>query len=182
MDIQKINYNLNDPYINCGVLFINVKKWKEAKNTAKCVEILKRNPNLRVADQDAINLLLAKEIFVIPNSYNYNSGFDIYGVNATFNIYGLNKRVYYTKDEIDSKKVIIYHCMGLLSGRPWDKDNWHPQKELFENYLLEIIDCDVFPATFVSNLTKLQRFAYKIFPSRLYTFFHKLMLLVSSYI
>lgn len=130
----------NDAYYNCGVLLINKKFWKEYKCEEKIIYHLKnvRNRYFTV-DQDLINVLFRDRIKYLHLKYNFNSGFYIYGINESMKIYNL-KPEYYSSINLVKEAYndpFIYHCMGAMTGRPWERNNIHPQNDIYDKYLLK---------------------------------------------
>lgn len=126
-----------DKYYNTGVLYFNVKKWKNHNYTNRVLEhLFNIRSSYVIADQDIINVLFRKEIGALDLRYNFNPAFYIYGVRNTLSIYNLREEYYYNVKQIEFaiNNVTIYHCMGAMSGRPWEQNNTHPQNELFDSY------------------------------------------------
>lgn len=65
--------NLTDhTYFNSGVLIINVQKWLALNITEKLLSILQKTPHLFIyPDQDALNIILTKNIKYIEQKFNY---------------------------------------------------------------------------------------------------------------
>lgn len=162
----------NDKYYNCGVLLINQKMWKSKKCEEQIVEHLKNIKNgYYTADQDIINVLFRKKIKYLNLKYNFNSGFYIYGIKKSLKLYGLKPPYYNSFKEIKNAydNTVIYHCMGAMTGRPWEKDNIHPQNSLFDKYLLKSPWKDFTKiAVNKKNIFKIQRFLYQVLPRFIY--------------
>jgi len=169
-------------YYNCGVLLINHDLWLQEECTKKIINHLSnQRAGYFTVDQDIINVLFGSRIQLLPMKYNLNSGFYIYGVEGSIRIYGLKDKFYYTREEICEalSAPVINHCMGAMTGRPWEADSIHPQNSLFNKYL------DKSPwRGFVkvkkerSLLFRIQRHLYLILPRRAYDVIHKLVLRV----
>lgn len=122
-------------FYDTGTLYIDVNQWKKNKCTDKIVNYIsnmKYKPLM--CDQDIISISLQRDIEVINPKFNYFSGYDYYGVHNSFAMYSLDKKPFYSEDEIEKAKdkVIFYHCLGGVFGRPWQKGNCSPRKELFD--------------------------------------------------
>ena len=128
----------NDKYYNCGVLLINKDFWHNYNCEKKIINhLLNVRNRYFTVDQDIINVLFRDKIKYLDIKYNLNSGFYIYGINESFRIYGLDETFFTPKYIIEKalKKPYINHCMGAMTGRPWEQDNFHPQNELYNKYL-----------------------------------------------
>ena len=173
-----IDIPLTDKYYNCGVLLINQKEWIKNKCQDKIVKHLSSVRNgYYTVDQDIINVLFRHKIKYLNLKYNFNSGFYIYGIKESLNMYNLKADYYDTVGNITaaSKNPVIYHCMGAMTGRPWEQDSIHPQNGIFDHYL-SISPWKDFEKRKVSRkrIFKLQRMLYLILPRTLYIPLHKL--------
>src|SRR5574344_725412 len=168
-----------DNYYNGGVTIFNQKKWINDKCEEKIEHHLKNVRNkYYLGDQDILNVLFRNQYLKLDITYNFNSGFYIYGINETFYLYDLKPEYYYSYNDVkkyyDNPKIL--HCMGAMTGRPWEKDNIHPQKDIFIEYKNKSLWKDE-PLKEVkrSFLFRTQRKLYKILPRKLYLKIHKMM-------
>ena len=169
-----------DPYFNCGVLYINQVNWRSLKCYDRIVDHL---TNIRakylIVDQDIINILFRHKITYLDIKYNLNSGFYLYGINESFFIYDLQQEVFAPKEAIRAAMMspVINHCMGPMTGRPWEKGNSHPQGKLYDRYLNISPWSDVDKvADRRSTVDKIQFLLYRILPGCLYARIHKSVL------
>ena len=172
-----IDIPLKDKYYNCGVILVNQKKWLEDDCEGQIVHHLKNVRNgYYTVDQDILNVLFRKQTKYLDLKYNFNSGFYIYGIKESLKMYDLEDEYYNTVEEIQEayKNPILYHCMGAMTGRPWEQNSIHPQNELFDNYL-KMSRWKDFQKVMVNRkmIFKLQRFLYQVLPRKLYIQFHK---------
>lgn len=172
-----INIPRNEKYYNGGVTLFNQKKWKQEKCEKKIEEHLKKvRSKYYLGDQDILNVLFRKQYIKLDVTYNFNSGFYIYGIKETFDLYDLKAEYYYSYDEVkkyyDNPKII--HCMGAMTGRPWEKDNIHPQKKIFEYYKNKSLWKDNLPKIVKRGLLfRIQKRLYLILPKAVYLKIHK---------
>lgn len=126
-----------DKYYNCGVILVDLKKWKDEECESKIVEHLRNQRSAYyTVDQDIINVLFRNMIAYLDPRYNLNSGFYIYGVKESLKMYGL-KTPWYDDAETIKKAMAapaIHHCMGAMTGRPWEQNSIHPMNELYDSY------------------------------------------------
>ncbi len=167
-----------DRYYNCGVLLINQKEWLANECQNKIVEHLSTvRKGYYTVDQDIINVLFRDKIKYLSLSYNFNSGFYIYGIKESLKMYGLKPEYYSTAQEVASvaKAPAINHCMGAMTGRPWEQDSIHPQNEVFDHYL-SISPWSDFEKVKVNRkrIFKIQRMLYQTLPRALYIPLHKI--------
>ncbi|MEO6513735.1 MAG: glycosyltransferase family 8 protein [Candidatus Saccharimonadales bacterium] len=174
---EMIDIPPTDKYYNCGVLLINQKEWLGQNCQEKIVEHLSdvRNGYYTV-DQDIINVLFRDKIKYLSLTYNFNSGFYIYGISESLKMYDLKPAYYSTEEEVTkvAKSPILIHCMGAMTGRPWEQDSIHPQNKDFDQYLA-ISPWKGFKKVKVDRkrIFKIQRLLYEILPRPLYIPLHK---------
>lgn len=169
-----------DKYYNCGVLLINHDFWLEYKCEEKIVNHLKnvRNRYFTV-DQDIINVLFRDKIKYLHLKYNFNSGFYIYGIKESIKMYNLKPSYYSAIELIEEayKEPYIYHCMGAMTGRPWEQDNIHPQNGMYDTYLRKTPWSKVPKKVVIRGMMfKIQKFLYLHLPRILYVPIHRKML------
>ena len=177
---RMIDIPKNDKYYNCGVLLINKKIWDAYNCEEKIVYHLSnvRNRYFTV-DQDIINVLFRDKIKYLHLKYNFNSGFYIYGIKESVKIYNLKTEYYSTLEQIKEayECPVIYHCMGAMTGRPWERDNIHPQNDIYDEYLKQSPwKDDEKKIVNRSLLFKIQRKLYLMLPRRIYAPIHRLVL------
>lgn len=166
--------NKDDFFINAGVLVINQVSWKRTFAKKRILQYLQgvaRN-GASAADQEIINNVFRNEIEPLDPTYNFNSGLYLYGVEAFLDMYRLDSNSFVNKVrllEVMEEEPAINHCMVEMCGRPWEKDNRHPQNALFDKYL------ELTPWTSADKIDrkkslplKLQYAAFRILPMRAY--------------
>ena len=132
-----IDIPLTDKYYNGGVLLINQNNWNKEKCTEKIIDHFKNVRNgYYTVDQDILNVLFRKKIKYLDIKYNFNSGFYIYGIKESLKMYNLRDEYYDSYEKIKNtyNNPIIYHCMGAMTGRPWELNSIHPQNDIYNNY------------------------------------------------
>lgn len=114
----------NLPYVNAGVLLINLKKWRDEKIGAKILKYYKDNGgNFFANDQDAINGFLKNRIYYLPPKYNFYNIYWFYPYKTLKKLMG-NAYYYDTNTYNESlKNPSIIHYLG--EERPWRKGNKH---------------------------------------------------------
>lgn len=171
-----IDIPLTDKYYNGGVLLINRDNWIKSDCENVIADHLKNVRNgYYTVDQDILNVLFRDRIKYLDLKYNFNSGFYIYGIKESLKMYGL-KDEYYDDYETIKKAYdnpVIYHCMGAMTGRPWERDSIHPQNDLYREYQRNSFWKDE-PLKVVNRkpIFKVQRVLYKMLPRRLYIPLH----------
>lgn len=177
---KMIGLKESDKYYNCGVLVINLKEWKHYNCQEKIIHHLLHERNKYfIVDQDIINTLFRDKIKYMHLKYNFNSGYYIYGIKGSFKIYGFRKECYSDVSLVKEayEKPYIYHCMGAMTGRPWEQDSIHPQNKEYDFYL-DKTPWRNEPKKIVNRSTifKIQRKLFLILPRILYIPIHRLAL------
>ena len=117
------NLTLSTSYFNSGVIYINLKKWKENDLYNKVMTTLK-DPSLDLIffDQDVLNLLFVNNLIFLDNKFN-----SIYSLD-----WQLKKRKSFIECVNDS--TVFIHYAGIT--KPWNTwaiDNYaaRPFKDVF---------------------------------------------------
>lgn len=163
-------------FFNTGSMYVDVNEWKKQNCTEKicdCIRNMKHMPLM--CDQDILALALQNDLEVLPPEYDYLAGYDYYGVHNSFMMYSLNQKPFYSEKEVEEarKKVVFYHCLGGVFGRPWEEGNESPVREEFENY--RTLSCwnDFHKQRNISALFKIEK-KLDFLPSGIYNRIHNL--------
>lgn len=178
---KRINFKNDDRYFNAGVYLVNVNIWKKECVTKNILNIINDKDDYLFADQDYWNIALKNKIEVMKPEFNYLAGYDIFGIEDSFDIYELDKKYFYTIDDIKhaSNQVVFYHCLGAMTGRPWEKFNRHPIKKQYQLFLMEsklVSNNYIFKSKRKNTIFIIQFILYKILPRNIYKKIHKFQL------
>lgn len=126
---QGLRMEETDSYFNAGVLYINMKKWRNDKIEECLLKLLpKVAPYCINADQDLINIALGHKIYALPMMYNCMATPLILKLKDVFRIFKINSGNYYdlndAKESLDRPYII--HFNSGLGSRPWVKRSKHP--------------------------------------------------------
>ncbi|SHH68281.1 glycosyltransferase family 8 protein [Clostridium grantii] len=132
----KVGMDLKSPYVNAGMLLINLKKWREDNIEEKFIEFIDTyNGKVFHHDQGTINGVLNKKILILHPKYNAMTTFFTMNRTDIITYYGLSD--YY--DEVHLKEAIeepiFVHYTPAFTTRPWIKGCKHPLRGLYEKYL-----------------------------------------------
>ncbi|MCE9608459.1 MAG: hypothetical protein K8U03_26545 [Planctomycetia bacterium] len=65
------------PYINAGLLLMNLKRWREENIASRILEYVRRTTDInRYADQDGINAILCQDCELLPAEWNVPAYFE----------------------------------------------------------------------------------------------------------
>jgi len=118
---RKVGLAADDPYINAGVMLIDVAKWRMAGTEETFVSYLREHGGVVPHnDQGVINACLTNEIVVLPPTFNVMS----YCLALSFDELRTYKKPvgYYERREYDTVTAApkILHATGsFLFDRPW---------------------------------------------------------------
>ena len=112
LDWRRLNLDPWTPYINSGVLVIDLPKYREQRIREQCIEFIRNNRDkLNLADQDALNFVLLGKFKRLPPRWNQES------VSRTRNLPPNYKS--YSPADIDEmlENPAIIHFNG--TSKPW---------------------------------------------------------------
>ena len=161
---------------NTGSLYVNIKKWKQNNCVEKVIEYLKNMKYKPIlCDQDILAIALQNDIEVIDPKFNYFVGYDYYGVHNSFKMYSLNSKPFYKEEEIENAKdkVMFYHFLGGVFGRPWEEGNEAPRKECFESAKKDSAWPEYAKHRSMSTLFKVEK-TMEVLPKPIYNIVHNM--------
>lgn len=123
----------NDPYLNAGVLLINLDEWRKVNLSKKFIDFLyQHNGNVYHHDQGIINGVCKGHVKILAPEYNMHS-------IVFSHPYKLIRKLmtpYY--DEASFNKAIsdpvIIHFTESFYNRPWKMNCKHPHKDSYLKY------------------------------------------------
>lgn len=122
------------PYINSGVLLINLKLWRNEHWGDAIIDYYRtQGGHLFAPDQDAINGTLLDRILYLPPKYNF---YNIYWFYPYRYLKQLMKNAYYYSEDVYRESLAhptIIHYLG--EERPWREGNHHKFRENYHQYL-----------------------------------------------
>lgn len=131
----EIGLKQDEPYINAGVLFINLRKWKENNITQQFVDFINKfNGSVPHLDQGVINGVIKKK-FILNLCYNVQSPVFVFKrYHDLINFYGIKN--YYKKEVwlFAKNNPIIIHYTSSYVGRPWYNFCLHPLKNKYLHF------------------------------------------------
>lgn len=164
---NKIELEKKDLYFNSGVLFIDLKKWRDNNITQKyIVYIEEKKGMISFEDQGVINHVLHKQIDILPFKYNvttqyYDFGYDGFNMmKKDYNVYG--------KDEVENalkNPWIVHFTNSFASERPWVNGSSHKFKNEWINIRQETEwnDNDLW-GNYQDIFRRISRVIYRILP------------------
>jgi lipopolysaccharide biosynthesis glycosyltransferase len=113
------------PRFNGGVLLMDLKRWREHDMANRCIAYLEKyHEQIQFWDQDALNIIFAKDWVGLPASWNYRV--DCHTTPDA------DRTVDVILSELKSDADIIHYASAT---KPWHYYADHPGKALFFEYL-----------------------------------------------
>lgn len=120
MNELRLDMEDDSPYINSGVMLMNLKSLRESQNYEDVYRFIeKRKPFLILPDQDIISSLYGSKIYAL-DTYRYNMTERLFRLHSPF-----EKEL--TLDWIRKHSIIIHYCDR---NKPW-KDNYIGSLDIF---------------------------------------------------
>ena len=131
-----IGLKSTDGYFNCGIMFVNHKKWIKDKIDFKMREHLRHN-HYEVADQDLCNVFFKDKIKLVGVEYNFSTVFYGYDIKKYIKANGFIPESFYNYNEIMEAYYTpkIIHSQFGITGRPWQTGNDNLVGLLWHKYL-----------------------------------------------
>lgn len=116
-------FNLQGGYFNSGVVFVNLKLWKENALTKKAFLLLagKEADSFKYPDQDVLNILLQDKVIFLPRPYN-----TIYTIKSE-----LKDKSHKKYSNIINDNTILIHYTGAT--KPWHAWANYPSVIYYKN-------------------------------------------------
>lgn len=119
---RKMRLAPTDKYLNAGVLLIDLKKWRAAQVSEKCIQHLTAYPEqITLNDQDALNFILKDQWLPLPIQWNLTT----FLVTESHLFTGREVR------KAIAHPSIIHFTTG---NKPWLTNKVHPFAEVFVKY------------------------------------------------
>lgn len=131
---EEIGLGEQDPYINSGVLLIDLKRWRRQGAEEKLLGFFGgRGGSLFACDQDTINGALKGEILFLPPKYNFFTNYRYFSYRELMRYsktYGMVGKAAF---KAAKQCPVIIHYMG--DERPWIAGNRNHYRKYYEQAL-----------------------------------------------
>ena len=128
---RELEVNPKAPYLNTGLMNIDLKLWREQEITEKCLELL-ASYELPCVDQDALNLVLNGNFDHLHPRYNMMP----YHLMKKLRTVDLLEDPKEIEEAINSPAMIHFHRSFL--GKPWVRGCTHPARKLWTSLADEV--------------------------------------------
>jgi lipopolysaccharide biosynthesis glycosyltransferase len=121
---RELGVDPKSPYLNTGLMNIDLKLWREERITEKCLELLASH-ELPCVDQDALNLVLNGDFDHLHPRYNMMP----YHLMTKLRTVDLLEDPKEIEEAIKAPAMIHFHRSFL--GKPWVRGCTHPARKLW---------------------------------------------------
>lgn len=128
---RELGVDPKSPYLNTGLMNIDLKKWREERITEKCLDLL-ASYELPCVDQDALNLVLNGNFDHLHPRYNMMP----YHLMKKLRTVDLLEDPNQIDEAIKSPAMIHFHRSFL--GKPWIRGCTHPARKLWTSIADEV--------------------------------------------
>lgn len=166
----------NSFYINSGMMYMNLKKWRNEDVDQQVREVFARyDGKVPHHDQGVINCVANGRILYLPVQYNLMSQYLYFTRKQLMKLFRI--RQFYSDNEIQEAKAqpVVIHFLNKFYGRPWHSGSEHPYAGVFDDYIdkynisLEKQDKPT------DRGIAIRKYIYEHFPFALYLFFEYLL-------
>ncbi|WP_297646842.1 glycosyltransferase [uncultured Treponema sp.] len=136
---KNISMKVSEPYFNAGVIFMNLKKWRENNYSEKILKFISEKNSFIYGDQDIFNLVFRNDIGKLDFKNNVITQFFFFKKLWLIRLlYKLNDNNFYNKSEFNFSKINIIHFTYFpFILRPWFLGSNHPYVNYYYNMINE---------------------------------------------
>lgn len=142
---RKLGMKDDSPYVNCGVVLYNLKKWREDNLSEKITDNINSGKHMLFYDvQDVINYTVEGFVKVLPPKFNCTTAIFLFHYENMLR-YRHPSTCCSKKDFEYAKKhpmVIHYTKNQLIQPRPWIEKCDHPYDEIYLNIKSKTVMAD----------------------------------------
>lgn len=134
---RKLGMRDNSPYVNCGVVLYNLKKWREDNITEKIMSILKTGKHMLFYDvQDIINCVVEGYVKIFPPRFNCTTAIFLFNYKNMLRYRHPSTCCTIEEFEEGRNKPTVVHFTKnqVIQPRPWIDCCSHP----FKDYYLKV--------------------------------------------
>lgn len=133
---RKIGMKSESPYVNCGVILYNLKKWRKDNITEKITKVLSSGKHMFFYDvQDVINYTVEGGVLVLPPKYNCTTSVFLFDYEDMIRYRRPSTKCSREEYEYGKKSPLIIHFTKnqIIQPRPWIKGCYHPFNDFYLN-------------------------------------------------
>lgn len=132
---RKLGMQEDSVYFNCGIMVLNLKKWREDGISEKITKIIEKGDcKFFYEVQDELNVLMEGRIKVLPPRFNCTTAIFLFDYKNML-MYRKPSTVCSEIDFEDGKKrplIVHFTKNQIIQSRPWIEQCTHPYKAYYE--------------------------------------------------
>lgn len=161
---KRLGMKEDSTYFNCGIMVLNLKKWREDGISEKITRIIKSGKSkLFYEVQDEMNVLMEGQVKILPPKFNCTTSVFIFDYKNMLK-YRNPSTVCSVHDFEEGKKnplIVHFTKNQIIQPRPWIEGCAHPYKEYYEKAKSETVLADEEP--WPANRTAINKIAYFLY-------------------
>lgn len=161
---RKLGMKDDSPYFNCGIMLMNLKKWREDKVSDKLKEMIRNGEAKFFYEvQDELNVLMEGKVKILPPKYNCTTAIFLFDYES-MKIYRKPSTCCSKEDfETGKRNPLIVHFTKnqIIQPRPWIVDCTHPYKDYYIQAKNKTVLKD--EPYWNSNRSVISKIAYKLY-------------------
>ena len=131
---KKIGMRKDSPYVNCGMILYNLRKWREDGLTEKISDVLRSGRHMFFYDvQDVINYTVEGGVKVLPPKYNSTTAVFLFDYRDMIRYRRPSTKC--TEEEYEEGRnnpVIVHFTKNqIIQPRPWTEQCSHPYRDCY---------------------------------------------------
>lgn len=172
----RLGFSKEEPYFNSGVILFHMERWRQERCSERIAEHVKTvRAHYPSPDQDLLNVVCRGRIMFLPPRYNFQPIHLAFSIKSYFRCFG--QKGYFAPEEIRQarKQPVIYHFFRFVGEFPWNRDNLHPDNEIFDKYLRQSDFRDYVKTPSEAGMVlKIEKVLYRLLPRGLFIYLFRL--------
>lgn len=133
---RKLGMKEDSVYFNCGIMVLNLKKWRDDGISEKITKIIEKGDSKFFYEvQDELNVLMEGQIKVLPPRFNCTTAIFLFDYKNMLR-YRKPSTLCSKKDFEEGKRrplVVHFTKNQIIQPRPWIEGCTHPYKKYYED-------------------------------------------------
>lgn len=142
---RKLGMKDDSPYFNCGIMLINLKKWRTDGITEKITHMIEDGKSKFFYEvQDELNVLMEGKVKILPPRFACTTAIFLFDYKNMLR-YRMPTTVCSLNDFEEGKKnpsIVHFTKNQIIQPRPWVEDCTHPYKRYYEKAKSETVLAD----------------------------------------
>ena len=125
-----VNVPLDRPYYNCGVMLIDLSRYRSSGFKRRFFEWLSISDGMPLAEQDVINRFMFDDVSLLPAHFNSMPHYQIFDYSGLLRF--VRCLPYSSADvKVAFRFPVVIHFAGNTLARPWFKSSKHSCRSLY---------------------------------------------------